>query len=249
MRLHRLLLLVESQEWGGILQLALADYEVELFAKADLARDAARRRYFDLAIVDCSRDASAATALLRDWRRQGEVFPIVVLSDLSHPRLAVELLEAGADDFLRKPYHHAELLARMRKLLARSQSNAPSPVPRSTGVPLGSEVFAFGPAVVTPHLTIRFPDGTEARLRPKQHGILKFFADRAGGIALKEELIREVWGVQGNQLSHSVNEYVSNLRRVFSDHGVDFNRLVASEPKVGWRIRAEVGAVVESAPS
>jgi len=242
MRPHRLLLLVENQEWGAILQLALAGYEVERHAQPDAARDAARRRFFDLAIFDCSGDAAAAVALLQAWRRQGEVFPIIALSDRAQPRLATDLLDAGADDFLRKPYHHGELLARMRKLLARSQTETPKFLARTGGVPLGSEAFAFGSAVVTPHLTIRFPDGTEARLRPKQHGILKFFADRAGRIALKEELIHEVWGVQGNQLGHSVNEYVSQLRRVFGEHGVDFNRLVASEPKVGWRIQAEVGA-------
>ena len=224
------------------MQLALAGYEVERHAQFDAARDAARRRFFDLAIFDCSGDAAAAVAQLQQWRRQGEVFPIIALSDRAQPRLATDLLEAGADDFLRKPYHHDELLARMRKLLARSRIEAPKFLARSGGVPLGSEVFAFGAALVTPHLTIRFPDGAEARLRPKQHGILKFFADRAGRIALKEELIREVWGVQGNQLGHSVNEYVSQLRRVCGEHGMDFNRLVRSEPKVGWRIAAEVSA-------
>jgi DNA-binding response OmpR family regulator len=243
MRPHRLLLLVENQEWGAILQLALVDYEVELHTQADLARDAARRHFFDLVIVDCSGEGSSAVALLHDWRRQGEVFPIIALADKPQPRLAVHLLEAGADDFLRKPYHHSELLARLRKLLSRSQPTASQLVPRSVGASLGSSPFAFGAATVTPHLTIQFPGGTEARLRPKQHGILRFFADRAGRIALREELIREVWGAQGNQLGHSVNEYVSTLRRVFSEHGMDFNLLVASEPKVGWRIQAEVGPI------
>jgi DNA-binding response OmpR family regulator len=236
MRSYRLLLLVESAELSGILQLALAQHELESYPRADQARDAVRRRFFDLAIVDCSHSSSAAVHLIRDWRQGGSEFPIIVLSDLPHPSLAVEVMAAGADDFLRKPYHHAELVARMGKLLTRRAGTSANPLRRTAGIALGSSSFIFGGSVVTPELIVRFPDGAEERLRPKQHGILKFFADRAGGLALKEELVREVWGTDGNQLSHSVNEYVSTLRRLFTAHGIDFNRLVVSEPKVGWRI-------------
>ena len=72
---------------------------------------------------------------------------------------------------------------------------------------------------MTPDLTIRFPDGGLERLQPKQHGILKFFADHAGGLVLKEELVGSVWGSDGNDAGHSVNQYVSRLRRLFARHG------------------------------
>jgi len=239
MRFYRLLLLIESPELGGILQLALSQHDLELHARAEPARDAIRRRSFDLAIVDCSVSAQSAVTLVRDWRQGGAEFPIIVLSELPWPSLAVEVMEAGADDFLRKPYHHAELLARMAKLLSRRTGVSANPLRRAAGVALGISAFAFGPATITPDLVVRFPNGKEDRLRPKQHGILKFFADRAGGLVLKDELLREVWGSDSNQLGHSVNEYISTLRRLFSRNGVDFNRLVTTEPKVGWRIQAE----------
>lgn len=235
-RRSRLLLLIENPDLGGILQLALREYDTDWQTTADAARDAFRRRVFDLAIVDLSLTLRpAGLDLIREWKHSGGDVPIVVLSDLPQSGLSVQVLDAGADDFLRKPFHHAELLVRIRKQLARQRPAGGAR--RAGGVLLASEPFGFGPATVTPDLMVRFPDGSGERIRPKQHGILKFFAERAGGVALKDDLLRAVWGSDAGQ-GHSVNEYVSGLRRLFLRHQVDFNRLVASEPKVGWRIDA-----------
>jgi len=231
----RLLLLVESPDLGGILKLALGEYELDWHAEPDSAGDAFRRRSFDLAIVDLAFGGRpAGLASIRDWRAAGADFPIIAMSDLPQPSLGVESLDAGADDYLRKPFHHEELLLRIRKLLARSGRGAA--VRKAGGVLLGWSPFTFGGATVTPNLIVRFPDGAEERIRPKQHGILQMFAERAGGLVLKDELMKRVWGSDANNAGHSVNEYVSTLRRLFIRHNVDFNRLVASEPKAGWRI-------------
>jgi len=236
-RQPRLLLLEENSDLGGILLLALRDYDVEWHNKTDSATDAFRRRSFDLAVVDLAfGDRPAGLDSIRDWRAGGAGFPIIAISDLPHPDLAVAALNAGADDFLRKPFHHAELVARIRKLLDRREDA--SPVRKAGGVLLGRSSFRFGPATVTPDLMIRFADGSEERIQPKQHGILKVFAERAGSLVMKDELLRLVWGSDGNHASHSVNQYVSVLRRLFLRHKVDFNGMVASEPKAGWRIQA-----------
>src|SRR5665213_3145225 len=113
MSLHRsrLLLLIEARDLGGILQLALRDYDVELHASDAAARDAFRRRAFDLALVDLSLGThQAALELIGEWRKVSEDVPIIFLSVLPQPNLAVVALEAGADDFLRIPFHHAELV-------------------------------------------------------------------------------------------------------------------------------------------
>jgi DNA-binding response OmpR family regulator len=236
-RKSRLLLLIESPELGGILRLALQEHELEWFPGPDAARDAFRRRSFDLAIVDLSFGGRpAGLDSIRDWRAAGAPFPIIAISDIPQPALSVESLDAGADDFLRKPFHHEELLVRIRKLLGRGR---PATVVRKAGgVLIGRSEFAFGAATVTPDLTIRFPGGAEERIQPKQHGILKFFAEHAGGLVLKDELVKAVWGSDGGNSGHSVNQYVSKLRLLFSRHGLDLNRIVVSEPKAGWRIDA-----------
>jgi DNA-binding response OmpR family regulator len=236
-RKNRLLLLVEHRDLGEILKLALRDYELELHAEKGPAGDAFRRRSFDMAIVDLSFGGRlSGLDLIRDWRSAGGEFPIVAISDIPQPSLVVESLEAGADDFLRKPFHHDELLARIRKLLARTDKG--NPVRKAGGVLMVRAPFTFGGAIVTPDLVIRFPGGAEERIRPKHHGILKAFAEHAGGLVLKEELVKSVWGSDGNEAGHSVNQYVSLLRRLFLRHDIDFNRLVTSEPKAGWRIHA-----------
>jgi DNA-binding response OmpR family regulator len=225
---------------------------VELHASAPAARDAFRRRAFDLAIVDLSLGTlPAGLALIAEWRESSEELPIIVLSDLPRPNLPVEVLDAGADDFLRKPFHHAELLSRIRKRLLRQRwrhgvsagsAGGPASLRRAGGVLLGTEAFAFGDTTITPDLQIRFPDGSTERILPKHQGILRFFADRAGGLALKDDLVKAVWGSDAGGAGHSVNEYISTLRRIFRHHQVDFNGLVASEPKVGWRIAPEAAA-------
>ena len=246
-RKSRLLVVVENPDLGGILKLALRDYDLDVHAQAGAAHDAFRRHPFDLAIVDLSFGGRpAGLALIRDWRAAGGDLPIIALSDLPQASLAVEAFEAGADDFLRKPFHHDELLARIRKLLAR---RAPAvPIRKAGGVFVGRADFGFGGAIVTPDLIVRFPDGAEEKIRPKQHGILRMFADRAGGLVLKEELVQSVWGSDAGNAGHSVNEYVSTLRRLFVQHGIDFNQLVTSEPKAGWRIHARAGGA-DQAPA
>lgn len=240
-RRSRLLLLIESRDLGGILQLALRDHELEWFRAPGPAGDAILRRSFDLAIVDLAFGGRpAGLDSIREWRAAQTGFPIIAIADIPQPSLAVESLDAGADDFLRKPFHHEELVVRIRKLLERGK--AESFARRAGGVLLGREPFSFGDALVTPNLVIRFPDGSEEKIGPKQHGILRVFADRAGELVLKEELVRAVWGSDGNDAGHSVNEYVSKLRALFIRHGLDLNRWVASEPKAGWRIAARASA-------
>jgi two-component system OmpR family response regulator len=238
LRTNRLLLLIENPDLGGILKLALNQYDLELFSRGGPAGDAVRRQSFELAIVDLSLGGRpAGLNLIRDWRASGAGFPIIAISDIPQPSLAVEALDAGADDYLRKPFHHEELLVRIRKLLRRGENE--SAMRKAGGVVLGHEAFVFGGATVLPSLLVRFPLGEEERIRPKQHGILKYFTERAGGLVLKEELVKAVWGSDANDAGHSVNEYVSMLRRLFIKHRIDFNRLVVSEPKAGWRIHAE----------
>jgi DNA-binding response OmpR family regulator len=237
-RRSRLLLLVENADLGGILLIALQDYDLEWHTQTDSATDAFRRRSFDLAVVDLAFGGRpAGIEAIMEWRAGGAEFPIIALSELPQPGLAVAALRAGADDFLRKPFHHEELVARIRKLLDRR--DVAVPVRKAGGALLGREAFAFGRATVTPDLLVQFPDGGRERIRPKQHGILKVFAERAGTLVMKEELMKLVWGSDVNGGGHSVNSYISSLRRLFQRHRIDFNRLVASEPKAGWRIDAK----------
>jgi len=237
-RPSRLLLLLENTDLAGILKLALRDYELDWHASPAPATDAMRRRGFDLALVDLSFGGRPlGLEVIREWRRMHLDLPVIALSDIPQPSLAVASLDAGADDFLRKPFHYDELLARLRKLLHRGGRKAP--IRRAGGIVLSRSEFGFGGAAVKPDLRIVFPNGAQERLRPKQHGILQVLADRAGELVLKEELIRAVWGSDANEAGHSVNEYLSVLRRLFVRHGVDFNGLVANEPKTGWRIHPD----------
>jgi two-component system OmpR family response regulator len=236
----RLLLMVENSEFGGILVRALTEYHVEWQADLERARDAFRRRDFAAVVLDLSGCCwERGLGLIREWRTAGVTAPIFTTSDRSQPSQAAQLLAAGADDYLRQPFHHDEFRLRLEKLLMR-KSEAEG-TRRAGGVILGRESFFFAGVEATPDLVLKFPDGGEERIRPKQLGILRTFAARAGCLVLKEELIRSVWGGDASRQGNSVNEYISILRRVFGRHGLDLNQWVVSEPKAGWRIHAAVG--------
>ena len=174
----------------------------------------------DLGLPD--RDGVDWTRWLREWSR----IPIIVISAREQEGDKVRALDAGADDYLTKPFGVNELLARMRVALRHAQR--------------GGAVEA--PVIDLPNLRIDLGrrqvtvEGRELRLTPIEFRILSLLARNAGKVLTHSHILREVWGPAHTQQTHYLRVYMAQLRRKIQ---ADLARpqLLTTEPGVGYRLR------------
>jgi two-component system KDP operon response regulator KdpE len=179
----------------------------------------------DLIILDLGlpdMEGVEVTRRLREWTR----IPIIILSVREHETDKVEALDAGADDYLTKPFGIGELLARMRAAIRHSAQPAAGSVFTS-----GELKVDFGRRLVT--IAER-----EIQLTPTEYDLLRVLVINAGKVLTHHQLLREVWGVAFGEETHMLRVNVSNLRRKIEP---DPTRpcYIITEPGVGYRLRAE----------
>jgi two-component system KDP operon response regulator KdpE len=177
----------------------------------------------DLVILDLGlpdMDGIEVTSRLRAW----SPVPIIILSVRGQETDKIAALDAGADDYVTKPFGSAELLARMRVCLRRSAS------------PLGDAVFVSGDLTVDLSRRVVSLAGREVQLTPKEYDLLCVLVLHAGKVLTHRHLLREVWGPGYDGETHMLRVNISNLRRKIE---TDPTRphLVTTEPGVGYRLR------------
>jgi len=165
--------------------------------------------------------------------------PVVVLSSLDNAAVVRRALDAGAEDYVRKPFDPEELCARLRAVLRRM---APARDQRLTrNADLGTDAFRFGPCQVHPErLEIEFSSGLRAKIGRKEIGILLHLQANPGVIVSRHALIHAVWGEHANIRSRSLDQYVVKIRDLFGRNGdsLDCFRTIHGigywyEPRVG----------------
>jgi len=158
---------------------------------------------------------------VREWNRA----PILMLSVRDSERDKVAALDAGADDYLTKPFGMEELLARVRAALRRSEATA-------EGQPIFS---AEGLTVDLGARTVTL-DGDDLALTPREYDLLRFLVQHAGRVLTHRQLLSRVWGPEYGDETHLLRVNVSNLRRkIERDPGRP--RLLLTEAGVGYRLR------------
>jgi two-component system KDP operon response regulator KdpE len=159
---------------------------------------------------------------LREWSR----VPIIVLSARGHESDKVQALDAGADDYLTKPFGVNELLARMRVALRHA---AEVGQPAEPVLDIGALHIDLARRLVT-------RAGVEVRLTPIEFRILALLARNAGRMLTHRQILQEVWGPGRSEETHYVRVYMANLRRKIEDDPAR-PRLLVTEPGVGYRLR------------
>ncbi len=158
---------------------------------------------------------------VREWSRA----PILMLSVRDSERDKVAALDAGADDYLTKPFGMEELLARVRAALRRSETAA-------EGQPLFT---AEGLTVNLGARTVTL-DGNDVGLTPREYDLLRLLVQHAGRVLTHRQLLSKVWGPENGDETHLLRVNVSNLRRkIERDPGRP--RLLLTEAGVGYRLR------------
>ena len=159
---------------------------------------------------------------IREW----SPVPIIVLSVREREDDKVHALDAGADDYLTKPFGIGELLARMRVVLRRSIRQAPEPICRIGGL-----------EVDLPRRRVTV-DGVEVQLTPTEYELLRLLAVHAGKVLTHSQILRQIWGVAHVEQPHVLRVNISNLRRKIESDPTR-PRYLLTEPGVGYRLRAE----------
>ena len=180
----------------------------------------------DLVILDIGLPDLSGIDVLRQTREWSTV-PILVLSVNDKESDKVEALDAGADDYLTKPFGLAELMARIRSALRRSS------LIRDTGT-------VFRCQELTVDLTARSVTMGQDRLQltPTEYELLKIMVQQAGRVLTHHQILTKVWGEQYSGDAHMLRVNVSNLRRKLEPDPLR-PRYLITEPGVGYRFRSE----------
>jgi two-component system, OmpR family, KDP operon response regulator KdpE len=223
----RVLVVDDEASIRRFLRMSLAAHDFEVFEAATgqeaLAAVVAHRP--DLVILDLGLpdiEGTEVTRRLREWSK----IPIIILSVREHESDKVAALDAGADDYLTKPFGIGELLARMRVAM------------RHTGPTADGPAFATGALCVDLARRIVTLAGQEVQLTPTEYDLLRVLVTQAGKVLTHHQLLREVWGVGYEQETHMLRVNISNLRRKIE---ADPTRphYVITEPGVGYRLRTD----------
>ena len=173
----------------------------------------------DLGLPDL--DGVEVTRLLRQWTRS----PIVILSVRGSEADKIAALDAGADDYLTKPFGAGELLARLRAALRRA------------AIPSGDPVIVCGNLRVDLERRLVTLSGTQVQLTPTEYELLRLLAVNTGKLLTHRHLLREVWGAQYGDEFHMLHVNISNLRRKIEPNPAR-PQFIVTEPGVGYRLRS-----------
>jgi len=180
----------------------------------------------DLVVLDLGLPDGNGVDFIRDFRGWSSV-PIIVLSARVDEADKIEALDAGADDYLTKPFGVGELLARVRATVRRK-------VPSSAA---SGGVFRFGDVAVDRVNRTVTRNGAALHLTPIEYRLLTVLIDNAGKVLTHRYLLREVWGPSYAESSHYVRVYVGHLRQKLEADPAQPRHLL-TETGVGYRFQA-----------
>jgi len=199
--------------------------EVQTAARAESARKLVQAGGVDLVVLDVGLPGVTGFELCAELRRGGSAVPILMLTARTDVASRVEGLEAGADDYLGKPFALAELRARVRALLRRRRSEPSETVVSWAGVRLDLRRRRA------------FRGGEEVPLTPRELELLARLLRARGGVVPRETLLADVWGRDTPEAAASLEVIVSRLRRKLSR--ADGGSLVRNVRGVGYALDEE----------
>lgn len=224
---YEILVIDDERQIRRLLELTLETegYRVRLCENGQLGLSETALRRPDVIILDLGLPDIHGLDVLKRLREWTQV-PILVLTATDGEDDKVAALDAGADDYLTKPFGGAELLARLRVLLRRSIAAEPQAVCR-----LGKVVVDLVDRRVT-------RDGEDVHLTAKEYALLRYLLAHRGKVLTHRQLLREVWGPNHEEDTHYLRVHLTHLRQKIGDDNPD-RRIIRAESGLGYRIDAE----------
>ena len=177
------------------------DFDVFEADNGQSAMERAKEALYDLIILDVGLPDTDGRELCRLMRKQGVKAPILMLTGHDSDADTILGLDAGANDYVSKPFKFPVLLARIRAQLRQHEQSEDA-------------VFALGPYTFKPSMKVLVrEDDTKVRLTEKETNILKFLYRSSDGVVAREVLLHEVWGYNAGVTTHTLETHIYRLRQ------------------------------------
>jgi two-component system KDP operon response regulator KdpE len=208
-----------------ITNLKARGYEVDAATTGEIALEMAARHHPDVVVLDLGLPAMSGIEVIHGLRGWTEV-PIIVLSARDAEREKIAALDAGADDYVTKPFGMGELLARVRAALRR-------------GAPSTEEAMVLTEAFTIDLAAKRVTNGNgEVRLTPTEWHLVEVLVRNAGRLVTQGALLREVWGPEYGTETNYLRVYMAHIRRKLEPDPSE-PRYFITEPGMGYRFEPE----------
>ncbi len=155
---------------------------------------------YDAIILDLGLPGKSGLEVLKAWRAAGLTTPVLILTARNSWTEKVEGLNLGADDYLTKPFHTPELVARLNALVRRAAGHS-------------DPLLTYDNLILDPARSRVSLDGTDLDLTAFEFRLLKYFMTRQGHVVSQSELVEHLYSLEGMRESNTVEVYISRLRR------------------------------------
>jgi two-component system KDP operon response regulator KdpE len=223
---HRRILIVDDEpQITRVLRTSLSSqgYDIRVANDGETALEILKDWTPDLVVTDLAMPNVDGLELCRRLRSKSQV-PIIVLSVRGEERMKVQALDAGADDYVTKPFGMNELLARVRANLRRAPAAEPS---AGGGIELGDFRIDLDAHTVT-------VCGREVHLTPKEFDLLVYLARHPGKVLTHRALLNAVWGANSTEQPEYLRVFIGQLRKKL-EPDASSPRYLQTEPWVGYR--------------
>lgn len=228
----RILLVEDESDAAAVLAKGLREhaYAVDIAGDGHQALEQTAINDYDLIVLDLLLPGVHGLEVCRRLRAEGATTPILMLTARGEPDQRVQGLDVGADDYLPKPFHFPELLARVRALLRR-------------GPALASAILQIEDLMIDTRAQQVRRAGRQIQLTAKEYGLLEYLARRHGHVVGRADIAEHVWDDSFDPMSNVIEVYIQRLRRKIDDsHPV---KLIQTRRGAGYVLTAEREAEAE----
>lgn len=220
-----LILVIEDEEELAkliCLHLEEAGMQTQVYNRCSLAQRFLKKNFANLMLLDVNLPDQSGFALMEELKANDIHVPTIFLTGNASEVNKVRGLEMGGDDYITKPFGFPELVARIRAVLRRAESNTDLNLTKNVRV-IDAPFEFCGAEVIPVRLEIKFPDGKAVKIGRKELGILAYIHENRGAVITRKALIHSVWGIHADVKSRSLDQYIVKVRDLFKSNGLSLD--------------------------